>query len=89
MIVTLDLDPYTQQTFGQAFGQNLSQAAIEALTIEGYRARKFGIGAVRRLLGLRTRWETEAWLRTHEVPLNYSLDDFQADCRTLDQLRKA
>ena len=41
---------------------------------------------MRRLLGLETRWDAEAWLAERGIPLNYDLEDLEADRRMLDRL---
>lgn len=70
----------------EAWGNGLDQAAFDALVIEGYRSGKFGIAQVRRLLKLETRWDAESWLGQRGVFLNYSIEDLEADRRTLNRL---
>jgi predicted HTH domain antitoxin len=64
----------------------LGQAAKEALAVQGYSQRKFGISTFRRLLGFETRWEAEKWLSERGIAKNYSVADFKADCETLRSL---
>jgi hypothetical protein len=88
MTLVLNIDRETEKALEEAFGQDLGRATVEALAAEGYRSGRLGVSTVRRLLGLETRWDVEAWLASRQIPLNYKLDDFEADCRTLDQLER-
>lgn len=47
--------------------EGLSRAALEALALEGARSGKLTTEQVRRLLGLSTRYETDGFLKQHEV----------------------
>ena len=90
MTVTIHIPDDAESVLRQAWGAGLDRAALEALVIEGYRTRKFGGGMVRQLLSLPTRWDAEQWLATRGVPLNYSLEDLEADRSALDRaLRKS
>ena len=40
---------------------------------------------VQTLLGFEDRWQTEAWFASRKVPLNYSLEDLDADRATLNR----
>ena len=86
MTVTLNIPNEAEQVFRDAWGNDLDRAALEALVIEGYRSRRFGLATVRRLLNLETRWDTEQWLGAHGVNWNYSLEDLESDRKTLDTL---
>jgi predicted HTH domain antitoxin len=83
MAVSIDMPKDQEQTLRQAFGDNLGQAAKEALIIEGYRTAKLSIGEVRELLDLQSPFEAESWLGSRSVHANYGLDDLEADRRTL------
>lgn len=75
----LNVPPSVEQTLQRAFGQDLKQAALEALAIEGYRTAKLSAGEVAGVLGLATSIEAQQWLAHHGVPLNYALDDLEVD----------
>ncbi len=62
---------------------DLSRAAIEALALEGYRSGRLSESQLRRLLGFRTRMEVHAFLKAHNVYLNYSLEELQRDLDSL------
>ena len=66
-------------------GKNLEREILEAAAIEGYRAGKLSHAQVGRMLGL-SRFEVDAVLKAHDVPLNYTLEDLEADRRTLGRL---
>jgi len=83
MAVSIDMPKQQEQTLRQAFGEDLGQAAKEALIIEGYRTAKLSIGEVRELLGLQTPFEAESWLGSRSVHSNYGLDDLEADRQAL------
>jgi hypothetical protein len=85
-MLTIHIPEDAEQVLREAWGENLDRAALEALVIEAYRTAKLGISQVRRLLGFESRWEAEQWLATRGVNWNYSLDDLEADRRTLDRI---
>ena len=85
MAISFNLPSDLEENLAARLG-DLGQAAKEAFIIEGYRSGRFGTSMVRRLLGLETRWEAEQWLSGHDVPINYTPEDLQADRRTLNRL---
>lgn len=86
MSITLPIDSTGEQALRDAWGDGLDRAALEALVIEGYRRGKFGAATVRLLLNHESRWDTERWLAERAVWMNYTLEDLEADRRTLDKL---
>ena len=66
-------------------GVDLERQILEATALEEYRSGKLSHGQVGRLLGL-DRFQVDAFLKQHNVPLNYTLDDLEDDRRTLDEL---
>ncbi len=62
---------------------DLSRAALEALALEGYRSERLSEAQVRRMLGFRTRMQVHAFLKTHNVQLNYSTDELEKDLESL------
>ena len=89
MALTLNVSPSAEQAFRAAWGNQLDRAALEALLIEGYREGKLSIGKLTELLGMATTHDADAWLASRGVALNYTADDFIADCRSIDTLRSA
>jgi chromosome segregation and condensation protein ScpB len=67
-------------------GQDLSRAAFEALALAAYRERKISAAQLRQLLGYETRMEVDAFLKSHGVELEYTLEDIERDRETHRQL---
>jgi predicted HTH domain antitoxin len=85
MQVTIDI-PDTLAAQLSAAGKNLSQAALEALAVDGYRTRQLSEGEVRTMLGYETRMQVHELLKEHGIYLNFSVEDFQQDIETSDRL---
>lgn len=66
---------------------DLSRKALEALAIEGYRDGRLSVGQVAQMLEFSVL-QTEKFLHSKDVSLNYSLADFEEDLATLDELRQ-
>jgi hypothetical protein len=62
---------------------DLSRAALEALALEGYRSERLSEAQVRRLLGFKTRMQVHAFLKAHNVYLNYSIQELEHDLESL------
>ncbi len=62
-----------------AHGGDPVHLALEALALEGYRSRTLSEEQVRRLLHFDSRLDVHAFLKQHNVPLNYTLDDLKHD----------
>jgi predicted HTH domain antitoxin len=58
---------------------DLSKAVLEAVAVEAYRSGTITPGQVQQMLGLRSRWETEAFLRRAEAYHDYTMDDLERD----------
>jgi len=67
-------------------GQDSSRAAFEALTLSAYLERKISAAQLRQLLGYETRMEVDAFLKSHSVELDYTLEDIERDRETHRQL---
>jgi hypothetical protein len=83
--ITISL-PYELSAALAAPGQDLSRAAFEALVLAAYRERKISASQLRQLLGLETRVEVDAFLKSHGVELEYTLEDLERDRETNRQL---
>jgi predicted HTH domain antitoxin len=57
----------------------VSRAVLEAVAAETYRSGAITAAQVQELLGLRSRWETEAFLRRTEALHDYTIDDLDRD----------
>lgn len=62
---------------------DLSRAALEALALEGYRGERLSEAQVRRMLGFKTRMQVHAFLKAHNVYLNYSIHELENDLESL------
>jgi predicted HTH domain antitoxin len=87
MSLVLNLPSSAEDAFRNAWGDQIDRKGLEALAIEGYREGKLSLGKLTELLGLPTTQDADRWLAERGVALNYSIDDFREDCRTLDRLR--
>ncbi|MBI4476122.1 MAG: UPF0175 family protein [Acidobacteria bacterium] len=57
----------------------VARVALEAIAVEGVRSRKLTISQARRLLGIRSRYEMDGFLKTHGVLLDLTLEDVRRD----------
>lgn len=65
--------------------QAIGRHVVEDAAIERYRAGRLSHRQVGEALGL-DYWQTEAFLKEREVPLNYSATDLKADTATLEKI---
>lgn len=69
----------------QSDGRDLSRAALEAIALEGYRSGRLTQYQIRHLLKFEDRWQTEAFLKQHEV-YDYTVKELENDRTTLSRL---
>ena len=62
-----------------AHGCDLTRAVLEAVAVEAYRSGTITPAQVQQMLGLRSRWETESFLRRVEAYHDYTMDDLERD----------
>lgn len=60
-------------------GTDLSRAALEALALEGYRARVLFESDLCRMLGFESGLDVHAFLKEHGVYLQYGLAELEQD----------
>ena len=84
MEVTINLPEDVAKVFLKN-GENIEREVLEATAIEGYREGKLSHAQIGRMLGF-NRFETDEFLKAHDVPLNYSIEDLEQDRQTLDKL---
>ncbi|MGH9323476.1 MAG: UPF0175 family protein [Vicinamibacteria bacterium] len=65
---------------------DLSQAAREAIAIEGYRSGALSQNQVQRLLGLASRWDVDAILKRAGVYLEYTEEDLDREIEVSREL---
>jgi hypothetical protein len=67
-------------------GQDLPRAALEALAIDAYRMNRMTGYQVCQLLEIPSRYELDAFLKHHGVPLEYTIEDFEREGATSARL---
>ena len=65
---------------------NLPRKALEALAVEAYRAGVISAAQVGEALGLRSRWETEAFLKRAGANMDYSESDLEDEVSAIRQV---
>lgn len=58
---------------------DITRAVLEAVAVEAYRSGAITPVQVQQMLGLRSRWETESFLRRAEAYHEYTMDDLERD----------
>jgi hypothetical protein len=58
---------------------DVSRAVLEAVALEAYRSSTITPLQVRQMLGFRSRWETESFLRRADAYHDYTMDDLERD----------
>jgi hypothetical protein len=59
--------------------QDIPRHMLENIALEGYQTGHLSEEQVRRLLGYSTRLEVHGFLKDHDVPLRYTLEDLEKD----------
>jgi hypothetical protein len=77
MRVTLEIPDELAATLA-APSQDPARAALEAIGLEAYRQRRIGGYQLRMLLGIRSRYELDAFLKDRQV-YDYTIEDFEKD----------
>ncbi|MBL8140059.1 MAG: UPF0175 family protein [Acidobacteria bacterium] len=85
MRITVDLpDGIVRHLAAQ--GRDPARAAIEALAIDAYRTNRLSTLELRTLLDIPSTYELDAFLETHGVALDYTIDDFEREGDTSTRL---
>jgi hypothetical protein len=63
-----------------------ARAALEALALEAYRERRLTGYQVRQLLGIRSRYDLDGFLKEHQV-YDYTIEEFEKDLASIGELR--
>lgn len=84
MSVSFDLPTGVEHQLQVALG-DLGQAAKRALLIDAYRRGQISIGRLAETIDMGVI-EAQQWLADQGVPQNYGLEDYRADCRTIERL---
>ncbi len=57
----------------------VSRMVLEAVAVGAYRSGAITPAQVQQMLGLRSRWETESFLRRSEAYHDYTMEDLERD----------
>jgi predicted HTH domain antitoxin len=87
MTLTMPVSKAAEQSFREAWGDQLDEKAFEALVIQGYREKRFSAGRVAELVGLHTTIQAEQWLADRHVERNCDPEDIQSDVSILPLVR--
>jgi len=60
-------------------GEDVSRSVLEFIAIEGYRSERLTGVQVMQMLGLQTRLEFDAFLKAHQVYLDYTIEEVEKD----------
>ena len=63
----------------QAQWEDVPRHVVESLALAWYQSGELSEDQVRRFLGYNTRLEVHAFLKNHDVPLRYTLEDLEKD----------
>ena len=85
MEVTINLPEDVANVF-LADGENLERRVLEATALEGYRSGRLSQAQVRRMLNLVTDMQVNAFLKMHNVFLEYTTEDLEQERQTLEKL---
>jgi predicted HTH domain antitoxin len=83
--ISVDLPDDLVQQLAET-GQDLSRAALEALAIDAYRMNRITGHQLRNLLGIPSRYDFDAFLKRHGVPLEYTIEEFEREGETSARL---
>jgi predicted HTH domain antitoxin len=76
--VAIDIPDDIGQVLAAQSG-GVSRTVLEAVAIEAYRSGSITPAQVGQMLGLRSRWETEAFLKRAEAFHEYTNEDLERD----------
>ena len=66
---------------------NLPRGVLESLALEAYRSGTLTTPQLRRLLGFDTPMEVDAFLKQAGIYLDYGLEDYEEDLKTIRKVR--
>jgi hypothetical protein len=86
MQIHLDVPEYVAQQFAAEPG-GIARIALEALAVEGVRSGKLTEHQARQMLGIRTRYEMDGFLKARGVLLPITFEDVVKDSETAASVR--
>ena len=78
MEITLNVPEELAKNFGDD-ARAIERAALEGLALEGVRSGSLSRGQVRKLLGIRTRYEVDGFLKAHGVAIQEGVEEVHRD----------
>jgi hypothetical protein len=84
--VAIDIPDDLVQRLRARWG-DVPRKALEAVAVEAYRGGALTAAEVQELLGLSSRWDTEAFLKESMAHLDYTQEDLTRDLEDLRRLR--
>ena len=60
-------------------GKDVTRSVLESIAVEGYRSERLTGVQVMRMLGLQTQLELDAFLKAHQVYLDYTIEEVEKD----------
>lgn len=78
MHIAIDIPDDIGQVLAAHAG-GVSRVVLEAVAIEAYRSGSITPVQVQQMLGLRSRWEAESFLKRAEAFHDYTTDDLERD----------
>jgi hypothetical protein len=88
--VKMEVTVHIPDSIGERLGkdaESIPQWLLEKAGLEAYRSGEISGYELRLMLGLPSRLELEAFLKTHGVYLEYTEEDFVHDAETSRQLK--
>ena len=67
-------------------GGDVERQALEALALESYRADRLTKAELRRMLGIESRFEVDAFLKAHDVYEPFTLEDLDRERAAFQRL---
>ena len=65
---------------------DVPRRSLEAIAVDAYRSGALTESQIRRLLGLESRFQVDALLKQHNVPLQYTAADLEDDLQAQREL---
>jgi predicted HTH domain antitoxin len=86
MVLKIDLPEDVSRSLEARWG-DVPRHVIETLAIEGYRDSALSHYQIQCMLDFESRFEVDAFLRDHHVPLVYDVEDPEQDVEALRDLK--
>ncbi len=86
MQVTLNIPDDIAESLRDAYGPDLSRAALERFALDAYNSERLTQYEVQKLLAFKGRFETENWLIRVGARVHYTQEDFEIDGQTIREL---